>query len=689
MTTTDTDRRHGTPTSPRRHSSSAARWCEGGAVDAPLARPRRRLRHARDRPRRAGAPAYRAAAAAQRAGRRDHRLPRRDRRAARARRQPSTCRSASTAWRRPHPAAPRRREPVPRRAATSSTEAPALQRRAELPQPRGARRLGPSRSTSRPQELRPRLRAAADPRAAGQLAAGCITSIAQGALVKAINLFKMPSSDPFTTVAILRTMAEIDPDHPVVQSMSAVYWRGGDERIERMLYRPQYFDKIVAWGGGDAINNVIKYLGPGLPDGVVRPQDVDLDDRPGGLRLRRRIGDIAETAATDVAMFNQEACVASRFIFVEGERRRHRAVLRAAAAAARRRPRHASEFAHPSPAGDLREEIEMLQLMDDDYEVWGKTDGRGLVIRSDEPVDFHPINKTANVVRVDSLDDAVSYVNVATQTIGIYPFDRMPAIATGSPAAARSGSCASVARPSTSSATRTTRCTRCSASCTGWPTRTHEPRRSMRRAGHPTKEETAQLDRRPPRGGAAGVPRRGYEGASVAAIAAAGHTTKASLYARYASKEALFAAVVSWAMGRTDWPYEEPPPPDFDDLEAALTAIAVAANRRALDPSMVQAVAYRDRAGRHGSRSSRAARRSHPGSSSSSTCSSTTWARARSWPTTSRSSPTTSSAWSPACRPGGRHSASRGAPPRTAPPRGRGGAVPPEPPALTSPAITS
>ena len=32
-----------------------------------------------------------------------------------------------------------------------------------------------------------------------------VKSIAQGALVKAINLFKMSSSDPFTTVAILRT----------------------------------------------------------------------------------------------------------------------------------------------------------------------------------------------------------------------------------------------------------------------------------------------------------------------------------------------------------------------------------------------------------------------------------------------------------------------------------------------------
>src|SRR3546814_8581582 len=77
-------------------------------------------------------------------------------------------------------------------------------------------------------------------------------------------------------------------------------------------------------------------------------------------------------------------------------------------------------------AMDLREQIEALMMIDDEFRVWGKTDGRGLVVRSEEPVDFHPINKTANVVRVDSLDDAVKWVNVATQTIGFYPFARMP-----------------------------------------------------------------------------------------------------------------------------------------------------------------------------------------------------------------------------------------------------------------------
>ncbi len=120
---------------------------------------------------------------------------------------------------------------------------------------------------------------------AGNSPAGCISSIAQGAMLKATNVFKMPSSDPFSCVAVLRTMADIDPEHPVVKSMSAVYWRGGDERIERTIYRPQYFSRIVAWGGGSAIDNVIRYLEPRLAARLLRSEDLDLHDRS-----RRRSG---------------------------------------------------------------------------------------------------------------------------------------------------------------------------------------------------------------------------------------------------------------------------------------------------------------------------------------------------------------------------------------------------------------
>jgi hypothetical protein len=251
-----------------------------------------------------------------------------------------------------------------------------------------------------------------------------VKSIAQGAMVKAINLFKMSSSDPFTMVAILRIMAEIDPDHPIVRSMSAAYWRGGDDAVERVLYRPQFFDKIVAWGGGDAINNVVKYLGPGF-------QLVSFDPKTSiSMVGREALADdavldlVADLTSMDVMTLNQEACVASRYQFVEGTQAE---VDRFCAALHKHIARRAAESGDVRPmAMDMKEEIESLMMMDDEYGVWGKTDGKGLVIRSEEPVDFHPINKTANVVRVDSLDDAVKWVNVATQTVGFYPFERMP-----------------------------------------------------------------------------------------------------------------------------------------------------------------------------------------------------------------------------------------------------------------------
>ena len=250
-----------------------------------------------------------------------------------------------------------------------------------------------------------------------------VKSIAQGALVKAINLFKMSSSDPFTTVAILRTMADIDPNHAIVKSMSAVYWRGGDAAVERVLYRPQYFDKIVAWGGGAAIDNVIQYLGPGLQLVSFDPKTSISMVGKEAFGSKETLDVAADLASADVMVLNQEACVASRFIYVEGGRnevdrfcaRLHERIVQRAAASGDARPLDM----------DLREQIETMMMMDDDYRVWGKTDGRGCVIRSDEPVEFHPINKTANVVCVPSLDEAVKYINVATQTVGFYPFDRM------------------------------------------------------------------------------------------------------------------------------------------------------------------------------------------------------------------------------------------------------------------------
>jgi hypothetical protein len=77
----------------------------------------------------------------------------------------------------------------------------------------------------------------------------------------------------------------------------------------------------------------------------------------------------------------------------------------------------------PTPSS-IQSQVNALRIMEPEYRVWGDFSGRGLVIRSDEPVEFFPECRTVNVVAVSSLQDAVRFTNVATQTVGVYPAHR-------------------------------------------------------------------------------------------------------------------------------------------------------------------------------------------------------------------------------------------------------------------------
>ena len=288
----------------------------------------------------------------------------------------------------------------------------------------------PNGSTSRVRAFPPRL----VHMLAGNSPSSAMTSIADAALVKGVNVFKMPSADPFTTVAVLRTMADIAPDHPVLQSISAVYWRGGDAAIEGVLYRSQFFDKLVAWGGGEAITNAAKYVGPGFQLIAFDPKVSMAIVGREAFASDESLAGVAELAASDATIFNQDACVAPRQIFVEGDEDQ---VDRFCALLCERLgvEREFASAVGPIPPGDVREAVDGVRFLDPDYRVWGSYDGRGLVVRSPEPMDFHPTDKTVNVIPVASMRDAVSFATVATQTVGVYPASAKDALRDGLAAA--------------------------------------------------------------------------------------------------------------------------------------------------------------------------------------------------------------------------------------------------------------
>jgi hypothetical protein len=202
-----------------------------------------------------------------------------------------------------------------------------------------------------------------------------------------------------------------------------VYWRGGDQSVESHLLRPQFFDKLVAWGGESALRSAKNYIGPGFELVAFDPKtSISFIGRE-AFDSEETLTDVARLAGDDSTPYNQGACVSSRFQFIEGNAEqidRYCVLLQQQLGV----QRPSCSIVGQPVTGELREQIEVLAGLDPDYRVWGKFDGRGIVIGSEVPVDFYPDRKVVNVVPVKSLREAVKFANVATQTVGVYPASR-------------------------------------------------------------------------------------------------------------------------------------------------------------------------------------------------------------------------------------------------------------------------
>lgn len=262
---------------------------------------------------------------------------------------------------------------------------------------------------------------------AGNAPLAAALTIAWSALTKGVHLLKLPSNDLFTATMLLRAIASVAPGHPVARSFSAAYWRGGDEKIESMLFRPQFFDKLAAWGGESTLRSAKNYVGPGFELVAFDPKtSISMIGRE-AFESDATLLHVAERAATDVTLIEQQACASSRFQFVEGSVEqvdRYCALLYRKMGVERT---FCTAEGRPLP-NNLRSEIDGIRGMDEYYRIWGDYRGAGMVIRSEEPVDFHPDGRVVNVVVVSDLADAIGHVNLATQTVGVYPTTRKAAL---------------------------------------------------------------------------------------------------------------------------------------------------------------------------------------------------------------------------------------------------------------------
>jgi hypothetical protein len=255
-------------------------------------------------------------------------------------------------------------------------------------------------------------------------------TIVRNAITRSDAIIKTPANDPVTAVAILRTMVDLDPDHPVTRHVSALHWRGGDELVEQVAFTSPNIDKIVAWGGVSAIKHVAKYVGPGV-------ELIALDPKISVSLLGSSVitdpmvrAEAARRLAADVGTMNQEACVNSRIAYLEiGKLDDPEPDVRAFAAQVfdelQNLPEAQSTSVERLPA-ELRDEVEAALLVGEPEVVGGGTGAGGVLISSDgRPVDFSAFlaARYVNLVPVGSLADVLGRVSSTTQTCGVFPVE--------------------------------------------------------------------------------------------------------------------------------------------------------------------------------------------------------------------------------------------------------------------------
>ena len=140
-------------------------------------------------------------------------------------------------------------------------------------------------------------------------------TILRSVITRSDTIIKAPSNDPLTAIAIARTLAEVAPGHAITRHLAVGYWKGGDLTVEEALYQPKNIEKIVAWGGLASVKHVTRYIQPGLELIALDPKRSATIIGAEAFTDEVTMRDVAQRAAVDIGVANQEGCANARVIY--------------------------------------------------------------------------------------------------------------------------------------------------------------------------------------------------------------------------------------------------------------------------------------------------------------------------------------------------------------------------------------
>jgi len=250
-----------------------------------------------------------------------------------------------------------------------------------------------------------------------------IISVLRAILTKSAAVIKLPYGAVLSGVLFSLAAYTANPEHPITQSLSMVYWQGGDDTIENILFGPNTFDRIVVWGSPETMVSV--------QSRALLTRTICLNPRYSVSLIGQEAfsGNLEETALTasmDVMIYNQKACTASLVNFIEGSEEQANQYANILCEILKKWDREMPGFVSPSDIGQIKR-MRRGKYANARWYVnnRGEDFSSGTVVIPGEfDILDHPMCRLVVVQPVNNLEDMLKSLNQSVSTVSVYPEHR-------------------------------------------------------------------------------------------------------------------------------------------------------------------------------------------------------------------------------------------------------------------------
>ncbi|MGW1492278.1 aldehyde dehydrogenase family protein [Streptomyces sp. NPDC002402] len=234
-------------------------------------------------------------------------------------------------------------------------------------------------------------------------------SLVRALLSKNTSVLKYAAGEPATAVVLAQSFTDIDPDHPVTKSVSAVFWERDSDLGKEILGSA---DVICAWGGAEAVHAAYRNCSS---EAIVVPY--------GPRRSFTVVGKDADMAratrgiAHDASMYEQRACFSTHQVFTDADPEEFADRLQAELV------RYEDMLPRTSVTADEAAQASMEVAAQQYLGQRVRTGSWGSILITDPAtVTELPSARTVFVHQVADLAEVAKWVDPTVQTIGLAPW---------------------------------------------------------------------------------------------------------------------------------------------------------------------------------------------------------------------------------------------------------------------------